>query len=132
MRSLQDWISGPTPADGEIEAKGLTTDRVLQMAGLHFELGSPAKLLFSGDVESVVIPGTEGEMTILLQHAPILTSLRAGVVVVSSAKGADRIFVRGGFAEVNPKGLTVLAERAIPESEMSDEDRAALSGGAAH
>ena len=102
------------------------------MAGLHFELVSPAKLLFSGDVESVVIPGTEGEMTILPQHAPILTSLRAGVVVVTSAKGAERIFVRGGFAEVNPKGLTVLAERAIPEAEMSDEDKAALSGGAAH
>ena len=94
---------------------------------LHFELVSPVKLLFSGDVESVVIPGSEGEMTILAQHAPILTSLRAGVVVVSSAKSSERIFVRGGFAEVNPKGLTVLAERAIPESEMTDEDKAALA-----
>ena len=94
---------------------------------LHFELVSPIKLLFSGDVESVVIPGSEGEMTILAQHAPILTSLRAGVVVVSSAKSSERIFVRGGFAEVNPKGLTVLAERAIPESEMTDEDKAALA-----
>ena len=94
---------------------------------LHFELVSPVKLLFSGDVESVVIPGSEGEMTILAQHAPILTSLRAGVVVVSSAKSSERIFVRGGFAEVNPKGLTVMAERAIPESEMTDEDKAALA-----
>ena len=97
------------------------------MAELHFELVSPVKLLFSGDVESVVIPGSEGEMTILPEHAPVLTSLRAGVVVVSSAKGAERIFVRGGFAEVNPKGLTVLAERAIPVAEMSDEDKAALA-----
>ena len=97
------------------------------MAGLHFELVSPVKLLFSGEVESVVIPGSEGEMTILPLHAPVLTSLRAGVVVVSSAKGSERIFVRGGFAEVNPMGLTVLAERAIPESEMSDEDKAALA-----
>ena len=97
---------------------------------LHFELVSPVKLLFSGDVESVVIPGSEGEMTILAQHAPILTSLRAGVVVVSSTKSSERIFVRGGFAEVNPKGLTVLAERAIPEAEMTDEDKLALSGGA--
>ena len=96
---------------------------------LHFELVSPVKLLFSGEVESVVIPGSEGEMTILAQHAPILTSLRAGVVVVSSAKTSERIFVRGGFAEVNPKGLTVLAERAIPEAEMTDEDKAALSAG---
>ena len=95
---------------------------------LHFELVSPVKLLFSGDVDSVVIPGTEGEMTILPQHAPILTSLRAGVVVVSSAKGGERIFVRGGFAEVNPKGLTLLAERAIPEAEMNPDDKAALAG----
>jgi len=94
---------------------------------LHFELVSPAKLLFSGDVDSVVIPGTEGEMTVLPQHAPILTSLRAGVVVVTSVKGAERVFVRGGFAEVNAKGLTVLAERAIPEAEMTDEDKQALA-----
>ena len=94
------------------------------MAGLHFELVSPAKLLFSGDVDSVVLPGTEGEMTILPQHAPLLTSLRPGVVVVTSAKGAEKIFVRGGFAEVNPKGLTVLAERAIPTAEL---DAAALA-----
>ena len=97
------------------------------MAGLHFELVSPAKLLFSGEVDSVVIPGTEGEMTILPQHAPILTSLRAGIVVVTSPKGTERTFVRGGFAEVNPKGLTVLAERAIPEAEMTPEDKAALA-----
>ncbi len=90
---------------------------------LHFELVSPAKLLFSGDVESVVLPGTEGEMTILAQHAPLLTSLKPGIVVVTSAKGAEKIFVRGGFAEVNPKGLIVLAERAIPTAEL---DAAAL------
>jgi len=91
---------------------------------LHFELVSPAKLLFSGDVDSVVLPGTEGEMTILPQHAPLLTSLKPGLVVVTSSKGAEKIFVRGGFAEVNPKGLTVLAERAIPTAEL---DAAALA-----
>jgi F-type H+-transporting ATPase subunit epsilon len=94
------------------------------MAGLHFELVSPAKLLFSGEVDSVVLPGSEGEMTILPQHAPLLTSLRPGVVVVTDAKGPQRIFVRGGFAEVNPQGLTVLAERAIPTAEL---DAAALA-----
>ena len=94
------------------------------MAGLHFELVSPAKLLFSGDVDSVVLPGTEGEMTILPQHAPLLTSLKPGLVVVTSSKGYEKIFVRAGFAEVNPKGLTVLAERAIPIAEL---DAAALS-----
>ena len=88
------------------------------MAGLHFELVSPAKLLFSGDVDSVQLPGSEGEMTILPQHAPLITSLRPGIVVVTSSKGPEKIFVRGGFAEVNPKGLTVLAERAIPVGEL--------------
>ena len=102
------------------------------MAGLHFELVSPLKLLFSGDVESVVIPGSEGEMTILPLHAPVLTSLRPGVLVMTDAKGPQKIFVRGGFAEVNPKGLIVLAERAIPESEMSDEDKALLDNHPTH
>ena len=91
---------------------------------LHFELVSPAKLLFSGDVASVQIPGTEGEMMILEGHAPVLSTLRPGVVVVQKEGGsADKIFVRGGFAEVNAKGLIVLAETAIP---MADLDRAAL------
>ena len=81
------------------------------MAGLHFELVSPAKLLFSGDVEQVQIPGAEGEMGIFAGHAPVLSTLRPGVVVVDKGQGApEKIFVRGGFAEVNPKGLTVLAE----------------------
>jgi F-type H+-transporting ATPase subunit epsilon len=91
---------------------------------LHFELVSPARLLFSGDVTSVQIPGSEGEMTILPNHAPVLSTLKPGVVTVEKSNGQDRIFVRGGFAEVNAKGLTVLAETAIP---MSDLDSAALA-----
>lgn len=95
------------------------------MAGLHFELVSPAKLLFSGEVESVQIPGTEGEMGIYAGHAPVLSTLRPGVVVVDKGQGApEKIFVRGGFAEVNPSGLTVLAETAIPLAEL---DAAALA-----
>jgi F-type H+-transporting ATPase subunit epsilon len=91
---------------------------------LHFELVSPARLLFSGDVTSVQIPGTEGEMTILAGHSPVLSTLKPGVVVVQKDSGAaDKIFVRGGFAEVNASGLTVLAETAIPLAEL---DRAAL------
>jgi F-type H+-transporting ATPase subunit epsilon len=96
------------------------------MAGLHFELVSPARLLFSGDVESVVLPGTEGEMTILPMHAPVLSTLRPGVVtIVKSGSETDRIFVRGGFAEVNAHGLTLLAETAIPMSEL---DARAIAG----
>jgi len=95
------------------------------MADLHFELVSPAKLLFSGAVDSVRIPGAEGEMGIFAGHAPVLSTLRPGVVVVDRGQGAsEKIFVRGGFAEVNPKGLTVLAEVAIPLAEL---DAAALA-----
>ena len=89
------------------------------MAGLHFELVSPAKLLFSGDVASVNIPGTEGDMTIMPMHAPVLSTLRPGIVVVTKDSGApEKIFVRGGFAEVNAKGLTVLAETAIASGDL--------------
>lgn len=88
------------------------------MAGLHFELVSPARLLFSGDVDSVNIPGVEGEMTVLPAHAPLLSTLKPGVVTVNKTGGADRIFVRGGMVEVNPQGLTILAEVAIPMAEL--------------
>ena len=92
---------------------------------LHFELVSPARLLFSGDVASVQIPGSEGEMTILPLHAPVLSTLKPGVVTVTKDGGTtEKIFVRGGFAEVNASGLTVLAETAIP---LADLDAAALS-----
>jgi F-type H+-transporting ATPase subunit epsilon len=87
---------------------------------LHFELVSPERLLISADVQSVQIPGTEGEMGIYEGHAPVLSTLRPGVVSVDRGSGApERIFVRGGFAEVNPKGLTVLAEVAIPIAELN-------------
>ena len=92
---------------------------------LHFELVSPARLLFSGDVASVQIPGTEGEMTILPMHAPVLSTLKPGVVTVTKDGGTtEKIFVRGGFAEVNASGLTVLAETATP---LADLDGAAIA-----
>jgi F-type H+-transporting ATPase subunit epsilon len=88
------------------------------MASLHFELVSPERLLLSDDVDAVEIPGTEGDMGILPGHAPVLSTLRPGVVTVTRGGKAERIFVRGGFAEVNPQGLTVLAEVAIPEADL--------------
>ena len=92
------------------------------MAGLHFELVSPARLLFSGSVASVTIPGTEGEMGIYPGHSPVLTTLRPGVVTVTRDGGAaERIFVKGGMAEVNPQGLTLLAEVAVPMAELTAE-----------
>jgi F-type H+-transporting ATPase subunit epsilon len=92
---------------------------------LHFELVSPARLLFSGDVASVQIPGAEGEMTIFAGHSPVLSTLKPGVVTVAKEGGAtEKMFVRGGFAEVNASGLTVLAEIAIPLGEL---DQATLA-----
>ncbi|MGL4443235.1 MAG: F0F1 ATP synthase subunit epsilon [Alsobacter sp.] len=89
------------------------------MAGLHFELVSPARLLFSGEVASVTLPGTEGEMGIYPGHAPVLSTLKPGVVTVYKDGGTtDRIFVKGGMVEVNPQGLTLLAEVAIPMEEL--------------
>ena len=94
------------------------------MALLKFELVSPERLLLSADVSQVTVPGTEGLFTVLPQHAPVLSTLRPGVVEVITAEGQnERIFVRGGFAEVNPHGLTILAEVAIPLAEL---DAAAL------
>jgi len=79
-----------------------------------FELVSPERLLVSGEVEQVLVPGSEGDMTVLAYHAPLLTTLRPGVIEIGLPGGEQqRYFIRGGFAEVGPSGLTVLAETAI-------------------
>ncbi len=90
------------------------------MASFHFELVSPEKLLFSGAVESVVAPGADGHFTVLKDHAPVMTVLKPGVVAITEAAGkTERLFVRGGFADVNGKGFTILAETAIPVAELN-------------
>ena len=87
-----------------------------------FELVSPEKLLFSGEVEQVLVPGAEGDMTIMAKHAPLITTLRPGLLEVEFPGGKrQRFFARGGFAEVVPAGLTILAETAIDLDEMSPE-----------
>ena len=92
------------------------------MANFNFELVSPERLLFSGAVQQVVVPGTEGDFAVLKDHAPVMSTLRPGVAVVTDEKGAtQRLFVRGGFAEVSARGLTILAEQAVPVEEVSDE-----------
>lgn len=89
---------------------------------LKFELVSPERLLLSDHVAQVTIPGTEGDFTVLAGHAPVLSTLRPGVVSVVDGNGGDmRIYVRGGFAEVSAGGLTVLAEEAIPLADLSPE-----------
>lgn len=92
---------------------------------LKFELVSPERLLMSASVNQVTVPGSEGEFGVMPNHAPVLSTLRPGIIVVTGEDGKeDRIFVRGGFAEVNPAGLTILAEDAI---HMDDLDAEALA-----
>jgi len=87
--------------------------------GFHFELVSPERLLVSGDVEQVLVPGAEGDMTVLAHHAPLLTTLRPGLLDIGFPGGEhQRYFIRGGFAEVGPSGLTVLAETAVDLAEL--------------
>ena len=81
---------------------------------LHFELVTPARLVRSEDVYMVVVPGTEGEFGVLEGHAPVMSTIRDGAMLVFRTEGAapETIEVRGGFAEVSARGLTVLAEHA--------------------
>ncbi len=94
------------------------------MSKLRFDLVSPERLLMSAEVDQVDVPGSEGDFGVLANHAPLMTALRPGVLTIQSqGKAGERFFVRGGFAEVTPQGLTVLAEEAMPLAEL---DRAAL------
>lgn len=85
---------------------------------LHFELVSPAKLLKSADVDMVVVPGTEGDFGVLPAHAPVVSTLRTGVIEVHDGGEPEKLLVVGGFAEVNADGLTILAELATPINEV--------------
>jgi F-type H+-transporting ATPase subunit epsilon len=90
---------------------------------LHFSLVSPARELFSGEVDHVIAPGSEGEFGVLANHAPFMTTLKNGVVRVLEGDTVKmRIFVRGGFADVTPEGLTILAEEARMLDKLKVED----------
>ncbi len=89
------------------------------MATLPFELVSPERLVFAGDVTEVIVPGAEGEFGVLAGHAPFIAMLKAGILTIKDGGSAKRFFVRGGFAEVNPSGLTILAEEARPVEDIS-------------
>jgi F-type H+-transporting ATPase subunit epsilon len=92
------------------------------MPPFHFELVSPERVLFSGPVDAIILPATEGEMTVLAGHAPMMTTLKTGFLMITDNPGnGKRILVRGGFADINQKGLTVLAERALPAEELTQE-----------
>lgn len=91
---------------------------------LHFSLVSPERELFSGEVDHVVAPGTDGEFGVLPLHAPFMSTLKPGAVRVLNEGDEQKIFVRGGFADVTPEGLTILAEEAI---NLADVDSAAIA-----
>ena len=92
------------------------------MATFHFELVSPDKVLFNGSAQSVLVPGCEGDFLVLSDHAPVMTSMRPGVVGIDDTHGKHRrVFVRGGFADASKKGLILLAETAIPYEDLDVE-----------
>jgi F-type H+-transporting ATPase subunit epsilon len=91
---------------------------------LHFNLVSPERELMSADVDQVDIPGAEGWIGVLPNHAPLMTTLAPGMVRIKSGSDETRIFVRGGFAEISPAGLTILAEEAMKAEQL---DAAAIA-----
>lgn len=84
-----------------------------------FELVSPEKVLLSGEAEQVLLPGAEGDMTILAGHSPLISTLRPGVIDVTLGGAKSRVYVRQAFAQVEPDRLTVLAEKAVDVAELS-------------
>jgi F-type H+-transporting ATPase subunit epsilon len=94
------------------------------MATFHFDLVSPEKLVFSGEVDQVDIPGVEGDFGVLAGHAPVIAAIRPGIVTVITGSTQQKIIVHGGIAEMSEKGLTVLAEVA---SSLEELDRAKLA-----
>src|SRR5580698_4801202 len=88
------------------------------MAELHLEFVSPERVLFSGDVDQVDLPGAEGDMGILPGHAPLVTTLRPGIVTIFRGGQREPVVVIGGFAEVGPTGLTVLADKAVARADF--------------
>jgi F-type H+-transporting ATPase subunit epsilon len=86
----------------------------------QFDLVSHERLLMSEEVAEVVVPGSEGYFGVLKDHAPFMSTIRPGFIEVTAASGEkSRIFIRGGFADTGPGGLTILAEQAIPIEDLN-------------
>ncbi|MBL6426637.1 MULTISPECIES: F0F1 ATP synthase subunit epsilon [Maritimibacter] len=88
---------------------------------MQFDLVSPERRLTSTEASAVQIPGADGDFTAMAQHAPTIATLRPGIVTVQGAGGEEKYVVTGGFAEVTPDGTTVLAERAMPAGEVTQD-----------
>lgn len=92
------------------------------MADFQFSLVSPEKELYTGDAVSVVVPGTEGMFEVMPGHAPLMSTLSPGLIAFKGQSGEEqRFYVRGGFADVTPSGVTVLAELAVKEDELKGD-----------
>ncbi|WP_375280132.1 F0F1 ATP synthase subunit epsilon [Pseudooctadecabacter sp.] len=91
------------------------------MADFKFDLVSPERRLASLDATEVQIPGADGDMTAMADHAPTITTLRPGILSVTHAKGTDDYFVSGGFAEITGGAVSVLAEKALPKGDVTRE-----------
>jgi F-type H+-transporting ATPase subunit epsilon len=94
------------------------------MATFHFDLVSPEKLAFSGEVDQVDVPGVEGDFGVLAGHAPVIATIRPGILTVTTGGTRQKIIVLGGLAEVSDRGLTVLADVA---TSIEDLDRGAFA-----
>ena len=92
------------------------------MATFHFDLVSPEKLAFSGEVDQVDIPGTEGDFGVLAGHAPVVATIRPGILTVTAGCTHQKIIVLGGLAEVSDKGLTVLADVATSVQDLNKDE----------
>ena len=88
------------------------------MATFHFDLVSPEKMAFSGEVDQVDVPGAEGDFGVLAGHAPVVAAIRPGILTVITGGAKQKIIVLGGLAEVSEKGLTVLADVATSIEEL--------------
>ena len=94
---------------------------------MQFDLVSPERSLASLQAVSVLIPGADGDMTVMPQHAPVITTLRPGILKVEAEGGtAQEFVVTGGFAEINAQGVSVLAEQAVPRGDMTQETMDAM------
>jgi F-type H+-transporting ATPase subunit epsilon len=82
-------------------------------ATFNFELVTPERLLLSGAAEQVVVPGAEGDFAVLAGHAPVISTLRPGILEITLTDGKQRIFVKKGVAEADPERLTILAQTAV-------------------
>lgn len=93
---------------------------------VQFDLVSPERRLASLEATEVQIPGADGDMTAMADHAPTITTLRPGVLRVVSGSGAEEYLVTGGFAEISPTGVSVLAEKAVAKTDVSQDELSAM------